>query len=141
MEKLCLYARKEINFAITSKQKSLNCCNLRFIFFLISVVERNGSSSPLETFLAALNAFTMSCAEDCRGQVCHLGESLFPLLLQMWKKPQQSSSTFKVLQRILSLILNPCRHTCCRLKWISGQILSTLTSTCVMINFPLSLPH
>ncbi|XP_074626555.1 serine-protein kinase ATM-like isoform X2 [Acropora palmata] len=70
---------------------------------------RNGSSSPVETFLSALNAFTMSCAEDCRGQICHLGESLFPLLLQMWKKPQQSSSTLK--DRLIQFMrLQICAH-------------------------------
>ena len=44
------------------------------------------TSRQVECLLDALNAFVRSSAEDCRGQVCRLGESLFPLFLQMWKK-------------------------------------------------------
>lgn len=44
------------------------------------------TSRQVECLLDALNAFVKSSAEDCRGQVCRLGESLFPLFLQMWKK-------------------------------------------------------
>lgn len=52
-------------------------------------MERNdGNPSLIEYFLYALNAFVKSCVDDCRGQVCRLGETLFPLMLQMWKTAQ-----------------------------------------------------
>ena len=44
------------------------------------------TSRQVECLLDALNAFVKSSAGDCRGQVCRLGESLFPLFLQIWKK-------------------------------------------------------
>ena len=50
----------------------------------------------MEHFLAALNAFFKSNGDDCRGQVCHLGESVFPCLLTMWKRTQGVNSSFKV---------------------------------------------
>ncbi|XP_066028150.1 serine-protein kinase ATM isoform X2 [Pocillopora verrucosa] len=49
----------------------------------------------VEHFLAALNAFVKSNGDDCRGQVCHLGESVFPCLLTMWKRTRGVNSSLK----------------------------------------------
>lgn len=69
--------------------KELNRCYLFTFPFFLSYMERNdGNPSLIEYFLYALNAFVKSCVDDCRGQVCRLGETLFPLMLQMWKTAQ-----------------------------------------------------
>lgn len=90
--------RKCIDSQCKHSRRSWIQCEFVILVFFVHV-ERNhyGSTSAiLEYLLAALNAFVKSCAEDCRGQVCRLGETLFPILLQMWKKTQPTNSTFKV---------------------------------------------
>lgn len=59
-----------------------------FKFFekIFKDIRGESTSRQVECLLDALNAFVKSSAEDCRGQVCRLGELLFPLFLQMWKK-------------------------------------------------------
>ncbi|KAJ7363434.1 hypothetical protein OS493_009588 [Desmophyllum pertusum] len=78
--------------------------------FFEKIIQENWSDSNsqiVEYLLAALNAFVKSNAEDCRGQVCRLGETLFPLLLQMWR--QTVTSSFKN-QLIQFMRLQICAH-------------------------------
>jgi len=76
-------------------------------FFLSCMVRNDGNPSLVEYFLYALNAFVKSCADDFRGQVCRLGETLFPLMLQMWKKAQPVA---KVWNSILKWWMYVCIH-------------------------------
>ena len=60
-------------------------------FRLVLPFSRNEISSVcLDDFLSSLNCFVGSAAEDCRGQVCCLGEDLFPVLMQIWRRSQQT---------------------------------------------------
>ncbi|CAH3032263.1 unnamed protein product [Porites lobata] len=79
-----------------------------FKFFenVFKEIWNDGNPSLVEYFLYALNAFVKSCADDCRGQVCRLGETLFPLMLQMWKKTQPVAKD----QLIQFMRLQVCAH-------------------------------
>ena len=80
--------------------KELNRCYLFTFPFFLSYMERNdGNPSLIEYFLYALNAFVKSCADDCRGQVCRLGETLFPLMLQMWKTAQPVAKVWSLMPK------------------------------------------
>ena len=44
------------------------------------------SETVVSYLVSALNNFAINIAADCRGQLCILGEDLFPLLLPLFKK-------------------------------------------------------
>ena len=55
--------------------------NVSILYFRIESIPQ-----CLEHLLAALNCLLRTLASDCRGQVCAIGEDLFPIFIQMWKK-------------------------------------------------------
>lgn len=79
---------------------------LKFFENVFKEIRNDGNPSLIEYFLYALNAFVKSCADDCRGQVCRLGETLFPLMLQMWKTAQPVAKD----QLIQFMRLQVCAH-------------------------------
>ena len=79
-------------------------CTLKDLPTKFDLERYTKSESVLGSILGALVNFCFGVAADCRGQLCILGEDLFPLLLPFWSKSSESVKVILLLSQMLVLL-------------------------------------